>query len=403
MTRAGVGMRVPGPLTRLLGVRILLDVQFWFPTWMLFLLGQGYSPLQAAAVDAVFHGVLVIAEFPLGRLVDRIGRRRALLTSCAGTAVVFAGIGLVTSVWLMAVVWALWGALWALGSGLDTTYAWELAEADGRISPTRYLGMTRLAGGIAGLVSLVSAGFLLEVWPPLPYVLTACLAVLALLIAVTVPSVQGHRRPSSPDGSTAASSLRSALHEPLVRIGIVLGAIVLTAGITIRIVLQPLGSELGLGAREISLAYGGIALTVAAGGWTATRIRRRRWGTGIAASICAMAVGYLAVAAGAASMPSWVTMLVLVPLSTAAFGLGKTLTDLWLVDVVGPPLRNTVLSLASAANGLTMVGLRPVVVQVGDVAGNGVAFGLWGAVTLALALLTLLLLRAPSRGKHSVR
>ncbi|MDN5726062.1 MAG: MFS transporter [Propionibacteriales bacterium] len=384
-----------GPLTRLLSVRVLLDVQFWFPTWMIFLLGQGYTPLQAALVDAIFNAVVVLAEVPMGRLVDRIGRKPALLITCGLTTVVFAGIGLVDTVWLMAAVWALGGLLWALASGLDTTYAWELAEArPSCLSPMRYLGRTRLAGGLAGVVSLLSAGYLLEVWAPLPYLVTSGLGLIALLVAFTVPAIP---RPKLTTATVASVSLRSAVRLPAVRTGIALGAIVLTAGISIRILFQPLGLELGLSAFEIGIGYAMIAVAVALGGWFASHITLRHRSRWIAASVGLMALSFLLVTVTAPLRLSWLTVLAVLPLGTAAFGMGKTLTDIWLVEAVGPQWRASVLSLASAANGLAMVALRPTIVLVGESSGNTTAFLLWGLVSVAFCLLCLLLTRRPVR------
>jgi len=379
-----------GPFARLLGVRLLLDVQFWFPTWMIFLLGQGYSPLEAAAVDAVFHAALVIAEVPMGRVVDRIGRRRAMLAVCALTTVIFAGIGLVDSFWLMAVVWGVWGVLWALGSGLDTTYAWELAESrPGMIEPQRYLGWTRLAGGVAGLGSLLSAGLLLEIWPPLPYLVTSALGIAALLLALSLPEVRPLAAASAHGGVT---TLREALRIPAVRTGIALGAIVLTVGISIRILFQPLGLRLGMDPMGISVSYALIAVAVAIGGWLASRIGRRHRGRWVSASIGLMAVSFLLVAPAMELDSSWLTMFVAIPLGAAAFGLGKTLTDIWLVESVGPHWRATVISIASAANGLAMVAIRPAIVVASDSTGIGSTFLLWGAASVVLCVLSIVLL-----------
>lgn len=384
-----------GPLTRLLGVRVLLDVQFWFPTWMIFLLDQGYSPLEAAAVDAVFNAVVVLAEIPLGRVVDAIGRKRALIATCALTSVVFAGIGLAPSFWVMFAVWALWGVLWALASGVDTTYAWELADQlPGRLSPARYLGRTRLAGGIAGVISLVTAGLLLEIWAPLPYLVTAGLALIALPLALSIPDVS---RSAQHHLHVTAHSLRDALRHPAVRSGILLAAIILTAGVSIRIVFQPVGLGLGFSAFGISIAYGAIALSVAAGGWLGSRIAAAHRGRWVVLSVALMAGSYLLTALTIHLDSGWATMLVAIPAGTAAFGMGKTITDIWIIESVGPRWRATVLSIASAANGLMMVGLRPVLLLTADSVGDSLAFLLWAAVSVGLCLLCIPLVRAGAR------
>lgn len=390
MTRAR--SRPWGPLTRLLGVRVLLDVQFWFPTWMIFLLERGFTPLQAALIDAIFNGAVVLAEVPMGAVVDRIGRKRALLISCALTTVVFLGIGLVSSFWLMALVWVLWGLLWALSSGLDSTYSWELAEEHPQApSPSRYLGRSRLASGVAGVLSLLSAGFLLEIWVPLPYLLTAVLGLLALLLAATLPDVHGHARLAS------ATTFTDAMQRPRVRTGILLAAIVLTVGVSIRIQFQPLGTEVGLTPSMIGAVYSIIAVAVALGGWLATRVPHRGHGMWIVGSIAVMALSYLAVALGAQHQLTWVTMLLLIPAGTAAFGVAKTLTDVWLLEAVGSRWRQTVLALASATNGLVMIGFRPFLVQIGDTQGNATAFLTWAAISGVAACGALFLVRGPGR------
>lgn len=375
------------PLNRLLTVRVLLDVQFWFPTWMIFLLQQGFSPLEAAAADALFHVVIVAAEVPMGRLVDVIGRKPALLLSCALTTVVFLGIGFVSGLPMLMAVWALWGVLWALASGLDTTYAWELAEThQGRVSPTRYLGWTRLAGGVAGGVSLLTAGPLLEIWPPLPFVVTAVLGLLALGVAATVPSIpRSPARHFTGRHSSAAGSWRTALRRRGLGAGIALGAIVLTAGISIRILFQPVGVELGFSPTIISAGYAVIALAVAVGGWIGTRVSPTNRSRAVIWSLAVMALSYAMVSATTHLQLAWVTLLVSLPLGTAAFGVSKTVIDVWLVEAVGPRYRATVLSLSSAASGLTMAAVRPVLVVIGTDASNATAFLVWAGVTALLA------------------
>ena len=55
-----------------------LEVQFWFPVWLLFLLDRGFTIGQAALADAVFRIVATIGEVPAGWLSDRIGRKKSL-------------------------------------------------------------------------------------------------------------------------------------------------------------------------------------------------------------------------------------------------------------------------------------------------------------------------------------
>lgn len=392
-----------GPLNRLLAVRALLDVQFWFPTWLLFLLELGFSPLQAALADAAFHMVIVLAEIPMGRFVDWAGRKTALIISCALTTLVFCGIGFVDGFGMLLAVYTVWGLLWAMASGLDTTYAWELAESHpGTASPTQYLGRTRVVGGMAGGVSLLTAGGLMSIWAPLPFVTTAVLGVIALIVALTVPSIPRARASAH---SLNGESLRAALSLPQVSIGVALAAILLTGGITPRILFQPIGLELGFGPVAISIGYTMIAIALALGGWLGARIIPHRRSRAAVAALAAMALSYVLAATTMSANLGWFTLLVSIPLGTAAFGLGKTVTDVWLVEAVGARRRATVLSLSSAASGLLMSIIRPLLIVFSGRASYEGAMLLWGGCTLLLcavgAILTRRLKRAAEPGHRT--
>jgi hypothetical protein len=86
-------------------------------------------------------------------------------------------------------------------------------------------------------------------------------------------------------------------------------------------------------------------------------------------------------------------MLIVVPLGTAAFGVGKTITDLWLVGAVGREWRATALSLASAGSGLAMVLARPSIVALGGASTNGTAFLGWALITVLCCAVALWLIR----------
>ncbi|MCB1017884.1 MAG: hypothetical protein KDB10_22555, partial [Acidimicrobiales bacterium] len=66
-------------LDRFAVVQFLLEVQLWFPVWLLFLTGRGFALPTIVAADGVFRLTIVALELPLGRVADRIGRRRSLL------------------------------------------------------------------------------------------------------------------------------------------------------------------------------------------------------------------------------------------------------------------------------------------------------------------------------------
>src|SRR5690606_20787635 len=72
--------------------QFLLEVQFWFPLWLIYLKDLGFSITIAVLADGVFRLVVVGAELPLGILADRLGRKRTYLLVCGLAAVTFAAI-----------------------------------------------------------------------------------------------------------------------------------------------------------------------------------------------------------------------------------------------------------------------------------------------------------------------
>lgn len=388
MTRAATRLR--SPLARMLLIRALLDVQFWFPTWLIFLLGQGFTLAEATAADAIFHAVIVLAEVPMGWVCDRIGRRRSLIAVCISTTAVFLAIGFSTGFLMLIAAWTLWGVLWALGSGLDTAYAWELAETYGEgTTPQRYLGRVRIVSAVIGVGSLVLAGPLLEIWPPLPYVTTAALACIALVLTMTLPP---DSTPTARVGSHRLPTFAETMGRPIVRAGLVLSASILVVGISPRILFQPLGLELGLSSSFISGAYGIFAVCVGLGAWTAGRAPARslgRWTT-IAIGLCGVA--FFAIGALSPVAPGWAVMTLVLPIGGLSFGLAKTLSDIWLASQVRPAFRARILSLGSAASGILMVPIRPVLVATSTGAGMSWTFMGWGAVCIGIAAMCALVI-----------
>lgn len=366
---------------RYAAVRLCLDVQFWFPIWLVFLLHQGFSLAEAALADGLFRLVVVLLEIPLGALGDRLGRRRTLLVTVALTALVFTSIGFVTSVGVLLCVWGLWGILWALASGLDTAYAWELAQQAGLSSAT-YLGRVRAVTGLAGFVSLLTAGWLYEMAPASPFWVTAGLAVIALPIAWTLPDIAAV---PAPENHAVGVGVFIA---PQVRWRIVLGALVLLAGWTVQIAFQPLAIELAISPATTGLMYAWFAVARGVGGWLGSRLIavNRPW---VPVGISVMGLGCAGVWAAVTFGQPAVAMWVLLPCVGVAHAATTTVTDIWVSEKVPARARATALSVVSALAGAAMVGARPALAVAADRVGAAAAFAGWGLVCLVLASLSI--------------
>lgn len=379
--RAAVRSRV---VRRFAAAQLLLEVQFWFPVWLIFLLDRGFTLAQALIADGIFRLVSVVSEFPVGLVADRIGRKPTYLALAAGSVLTFAAITQIGSVGSLVAVWVLWGVLWALASGAASAYLYELCERpDALVPAVKAFGLVRAVGSVAVLLSLLSAGYLYDVDPRLPFALTAALAVVAMVVIATLPSV-----PASSAATTWASlrdGVRTLTGDPRIRLALWLGILLLFYGWSVRILFQPLALDLRLGNALTGWMYAAFAAAGVVGGLASAAVRRR-------ARRPALAIAFLALwvtTAVCAALPAWAPFCWL-PVMGAAYTFGTTVLEVETNEAVPGAVRATAFGVVSCLAGIGIAVARP---GLGLVTGNhpvGVAFGVWavaGVVVIPAALL----------------
>ena len=364
-----------------------LEVQFWFPVWLLFLLDRGFTIGQAALADAVFRIVATIGEVPAGWLSDRIGRKKSLYLTLVGTAVTFFLIAAVTTMPGLILAWTVWGVLWALVSGLLTAYGWELGH-DSPEGGAEYVRVRRICAAIAMLVSLVSAGSLYEISVTLPFTLTAVLALAVIPLAVSLPEV------SATQQHQARVPVRAALTGGM-RTAIAAGAIVLVAGWSIQMVFQPLGLEVGLSPANISFLFAGFAVAQLVGAWLVGRVR---WDRDTVLVLSVAGIALMCFGVWAPGLHQSVALLSLVTLGLF-YAVGTTYCDIWVSELSTAKNRAMMLSLVSLTGGIVMVGTRPLLGLIADAWDAHAAFGVWAVVCAALTFALLVVLK---RGRTSI-
>lgn len=136
---------------------------------------------------------LIVARFTIGRLLDRIPRRTAIIT---GGLVAIAGLGIATFAGSIAAL-TVAGCVWTVGSSFISPTA--MAMAMDRADPSRrgaamatyslgyQLGMG--FGSMAWGLVIAAAGF------PVPFVAAGGVIVVLLLVATTIRDDGGHRQP----------------------------------------------------------------------------------------------------------------------------------------------------------------------------------------------------------------
>ncbi|MEJ3746833.1 MFS transporter [Actinomycetes bacterium KLBMP 9797] len=372
--------------------QFLLEVQFWFPIWLIYLLDKGFSLTTAVLADGVFRIASVVCEFPVGVVADRIGRRRTYLALAGGSVLTFAAITQIRSVGALFAVWVLWAVLWALSSGAASTYLYELcALEEPAVSPARAFGLVRAVGSASVLVSLLAAGYLYEADPWLPFAVTSGLAAVAFLLALTLPEIRGSRVVATL--SSVVTDVRGALADTWVRRAVWLGALLLLFGWSARILFQPLVLHLDMSAAATGWMYAVFAAAALVGGLAAGYVGTpHRWAATAAAFL--LTFGALV----ATSQATWLGPFLFLPLMGFGYALGTTVLEVFTNEVTPPPVRATIFGVVACLGGIGIAVARPGLGVLSDHRSVPFAFGAWaaaGIVLLALAAPAIRRMRTP--------
>lgn len=368
--------------------QFLLEVQFWFPVWLIFLTGRGFSITTAVMADGVFRLTVVALELPLGILADRIGRRRTYLGVAALTVVSFTAITQVRDVPQLVAAWVVWGVLWALSSGTASAYLYELVtDHTADVSATQAFGALRVVTSAAVLVSHLSAGYLYQLDDQAPFLLTAVMGAAAGAVALSLPEIHGSRRLGS-SLRTVAHGLRGAWSRETLRIAAILSVLLLVFGWSVRILFQPLILDLGLTSTTAGVTYFGYsAAAVAAGIWCGAidGSRRHRLTTAGFVLLSAAVIG-------TAVLPG-LGPFVFIPVMGLGYHLAWTLLDVTVNEQARPAVRATVASGISPIGGLAIAIARPSLGALADRTSAATAFAAWAAVGIAVTAAAAVLAR----------
>lgn len=156
---------------------------------------MGFSATAAVLVYSLYNLVYAVASVPLGRLSDRIGRRRVLVGGLIAFAAVYAGFSAAAKAWQIIALFAAYGLYIAATDGVGKAFAVDLVACDMRATAVGLLsGLT----GLATLVASAAAGLLWDVVGPwAPFALGAAGALLAAALFALLPGLRTIGRPTS--------------------------------------------------------------------------------------------------------------------------------------------------------------------------------------------------------------
>lgn len=113
--------------------QFLLNLQLWWPIWVVYLTEQrGFTLGQVTLLEVPFLSSIVALQIPAAAIADRWGRKPTLMASaCALTAAVTL-FGLASSFTLILVSYLIWGIGFSLLFGTESAFLYDTLKALGR-------------------------------------------------------------------------------------------------------------------------------------------------------------------------------------------------------------------------------------------------------------------------------
>lgn len=168
-----------------------IQVQFWFPIWVIFLLDRGLTLNQIVIADIVYWGAIVVLEFPTGVIGDKIGRRTTFSIAAFFGALAYLFMLMIHSFWFLILSWLMWAIYIATISGTDNAYIYELIVDANMQSRAKYIfGYFSAIRYSAIFLSVLFAGYLYVVNSNIPILLNAILAIVSGIVVLFLPKTK---------------------------------------------------------------------------------------------------------------------------------------------------------------------------------------------------------------------
>ena len=265
----------------------------YLPVYVIFLLDKGYGLEFIALMQAVFSVVLLAAELPAGYLGDRLGRRWTLVGANLFRVAGVAAYVVAASPGQFLFLKVLTGVSWALRSGAQDAWLYELLAAHD--DPDAFVHVSsrgRTALMATSAVGAIVGGVLYQLNPAFPFLLTAALGALTLPVLLTFPAAEGAEEaadevPTETDPAAdaltvrqAVRTLRTELGRPSIRWVVAYSVLLFLMFDLSRTFEQPAMDAVGVSVAGMGVLYAGFKLASAAAasttGWLTDRLGLRR-------------------------------------------------------------------------------------------------------------------------------
>lgn len=176
-----------GPFAGFLGIMLLFTLGNSSDAFLILRTEDvGVSVTSIPLVVALFSLVSALAAIPVGRLSDRIGRRRAITIGWGVYAATYLGFAVASRAWMAWILYAFYGLYYAFTEGSSKAMVAELVPEASRGSA---YGLFNASVGVMALPASVIAGYLWNWSSAVPFVFGALMAFLAFVALWFLPKV----------------------------------------------------------------------------------------------------------------------------------------------------------------------------------------------------------------------
>lgn len=337
--------------------------------------------------DIIFRAALIFFEVPCGVIGDRIGRKKSYFLSAILGTVTFFVMTLIESFFLLIITWLIWAFFLAMLSGTDTAYLYELAlDTQLEHETTHIFGLFGAITSASLLCTHIVAGFLYAIHSSLPIVFNGFFTLTAALVILTLPN---------PQSAVSRSPLRKIVSETvdicnnnrIARNVILLMALFLMAHWTPTLLFQPYFKEVGIEVTAFGVVfvlYTGIGIIGSLlSGPISRKIGERR------TIVFSFLVLMLAVGFTGYTLGSWGVLGII--MLNFAFQLADPILKTQLNREVANHSRASLLSFANMIGSLLLMGSRPLVGYIAELANYKFAFQVWFGICVILSFIIILI------------
>jgi len=235
-----------------------------FPILPFYAKAYDASVVEITLLVAVYSGMQIVAAPLWGRLSDRLGRKRILITTLAGGALAYLWFGFADSLTMLFLARGLSGAM----AGNVTVAQAYIADLTGPRERAQAMGRIGAAFGLGFMIGPALGGLLYDPAGPgggfaLPCLIAAAISGSAALLGLVLLKEPERRRDAAGGRPGLAAALASVRRHGIP--GIIAMTFGVTLAFTAMVSIFPLWcqAQLGWGPREVGYAFAWIGLLVA--------------------------------------------------------------------------------------------------------------------------------------------